>query len=72
MLNLNKRSNGGFIMSKQKRESEKASHKIAEENYKNEHEQGDTQFEKGLAETHEQVSDDYHEGTIDRKLGKED
>ncbi|GAA0453718.1 YozQ family protein [Alkalibacillus silvisoli] len=59
-------------MGQKKKKSNKASHKIAEENYKNEHYEGDTQFEKGLAETHEQVSDDYHEGTIDRKLGKED
>ncbi|WP_280146097.1 YozQ family protein [Bacillus amyloliquefaciens] len=27
-----------------------------------------TQLEKGLAETHEQVSDDYFEGTIDQNL----
>ncbi|MHA6486296.1 DUF4025 domain-containing protein [Bacillus cabrialesii] len=29
---------------------------------------GTTQLEKGLAETHEQVSDDYFEGTIDQNL----
>ncbi|ADV92767.1 YozQ family protein [Bacillus subtilis] len=29
---------------------------------------GSTQLEKGLAETHEQVSDDYFEGTIDQNL----
>jgi len=29
---------------------------------------GNTQLEKGLAETHEQVSDDYFEGTIDQEL----
>lgn len=31
---------------------------------------GKSQLEKGLAETHEQVSDDYYEGTIDQELGK--
>ncbi|MPQ25065.1 YozQ family protein [Bacillus paralicheniformis] len=30
--------------------------------------EGATQLEKGLAETHEQVSDDYFEGTIDQNL----
>jgi hypothetical protein len=30
--------------------------------------EGDTQLEKGLAETHEQVSDDYYEGTIDQQV----
>ncbi|MBD0406410.1 DUF4025 domain-containing protein [Bacillus siamensis] len=30
--------------------------------------EGNTQLEKGLAETHEQVSDDYFEGTIDQNL----
>lgn len=29
---------------------------------------GSTQLEQGLAETHEQVSDDYFEGTIDQNL----
>nr|WP_207203503.1 YozQ family protein [Bacillus halotolerans] len=29
---------------------------------------GTTQLEQGLAETHEQVSDDYFEGTIDQNL----
>ncbi|CAN2249338.1 putative sporulation protein [Bacillus subtilis] len=29
---------------------------------------GTTQLEKGLAATHEQVSDDYFEGTIDQNL----
>jgi hypothetical protein len=33
--------------------------------------EGETQLEKGLAETHEQVSDDYYEGTIDQQV-KED
>jgi hypothetical protein len=33
--------------------------------------QGTTQVEKGLAETHEQVSDNYHEGTVDQ-LTEED
>ncbi|MDU0812713.1 YozQ family protein [Bacillus siamensis] len=30
--------------------------------------EGNTQLERGLAETHEQVSDDYFEGTIDQNL----
>ncbi|WP_077325258.1 YozQ family protein [Virgibacillus siamensis] len=45
----------------------KDSSKIAEHNYDSSYYQGKDQFEKGLAETHEQVSDDYKEGTIDQK-----
>nr|WP_026696081.1 YozQ family protein [Peribacillus kribbensis] len=30
-----------------------------------------TQLEKGLAETHEQIGDDYFEGTADKLLGAE-
>lgn len=43
------------------------SKKIAEKNYDPSFYQGKTQFEQGLAETHEQVSDGYVEGTIDQK-----
>ncbi|GGB31607.1 DUF4025 domain-containing protein [Virgibacillus dakarensis] len=43
------------------------SRKIAEKNYHPSFYQGKNQFEQGLAETHEQVSDDYAEGTIDQK-----
>ncbi|MBP1948652.1 hypothetical protein J2Z82_001588 [Virgibacillus litoralis] len=43
------------------------SRKVAEKNYETSDYQGHTQIEKGLAETHEQVSDDYFEGTIDQK-----
>lgn len=32
--------------------------------------QGKSQLEQGLAETHEQVSDDYHQGTIDQEIEK--
>ncbi|MDY0406554.1 YozQ family protein [Virgibacillus sp. 179-BFC.A HS] len=45
----------------------KDSSKIAEKNYDPSFYQGKTQFEQGLAETHEQVSDGYFEGTIDEK-----
>jgi hypothetical protein len=31
---------------------------------------GKSQLEMGLAETHEQASDDYYEGTIDQELEK--
>lgn len=48
------------------------SRKVAEKNYEPSDYEGETQLEKGLAETHEQVSDDYNEGTIDRTFGKED
>lgn len=43
------------------------SSKIAKKNYDPSFSQSKTQFEQGLAETHEQVSDDYAEGTIDQK-----
>lgn len=32
--------------------------------------EGKSQLEKGMAETHEQMSDDYYQGTIDQKLEK--
>nr|WP_188205557.1 YozQ family protein [Alkalibacillus aidingensis] len=57
---------------KNQKANQKDSNKIAENNYDPSYYNEDGQFEQGLAETHEQVSDDYHEGTIDRKLGKED
>ncbi len=44
----------------------KDSKKVAESDF------DDAQFEEGMKETREQVSDDYKEGTIDRKKGKED
>lgn len=53
---------------KQNKVNQKDSNKIAENNYDPSNYQGKTQFEKGLAETHEQASDDYFEGTIDQKL----
>lgn len=43
------------------------SRKVAEKNYETSDYQGTTQIEKGLAETHEQASDDYFEGTVDQK-----
>ncbi|SFD45728.1 Protein of unknown function [Lentibacillus persicus] len=53
---------------KQNKVNKEDSRNIAERNYEPENYSGNTQFDKGMAETHEQVSDDYHEGTIDRKL----
>jgi len=43
------------------------SNKIVKKNYDPSFYQGKSQFEQGLAETHEQVSDDYVERTIDQK-----
>ncbi|SEQ33296.1 YozQ family protein [Piscibacillus halophilus] len=57
-------------MSKKKKQQEE--NKVAEKNYEPSDYEGHTQLEEGLAETHEQVSDGYHEGTIDRAKGKED
>ncbi|SER32754.1 Protein of unknown function [Gracilibacillus ureilyticus] len=42
--------------------------RVAEKNYEPSDYNGNSQIEKGLAETHEQVSDDYFEGTIDQDL----
>ncbi|MGY0694424.1 DUF4025 domain-containing protein [Virgibacillus sp. FSP13] len=53
---------------KQNKVDPKDSSKIAEKNYDPSYYQGKTQFEKGIAETHEQATDDYVEGTIDQKL----
>mgnify|MGYP001225550830 CR=1 FL=1 len=41
--------------------------RIAEEYYQSSYYNGKSQFEKGLATTHEQVSDTYAEGTIDQQ-----
>ncbi|TFJ94436.1 YozQ family protein [Lentibacillus salicampi] len=41
---------------------------IGGRNYEPAYYHGNTQFEKGISETYEQVSDDYKEGTIDQKL----
>ncbi|SFA85322.1 Protein of unknown function [Lentibacillus halodurans] len=55
---------------KQNKINPKDSRNIAEKDYEPSQYRGSTQFEQGMAETHEQVSDDYKEGTIDRKLEK--
>ncbi len=57
-------------MSHKKKKQEE--NKVAEKNYEPSDYEGETQIEQGLAETHEQVSDGYHEGTIDRAQGRED
>ncbi|GEL78574.1 hypothetical protein TMU01_28090 [Tenuibacillus multivorans] len=59
-------------MAKKKNQMNEDSRKIAEKDFEPSYYNEESQFEKGLAETHEQVSDDYSEGTIDRKEGKED
>lgn len=56
---------------KQHKTNPEDSRNIAEKDYEPANYRGSTQFEKGMAETHEQVSDDYKEGTIDRKLEDE-
>lgn len=48
-----------------------SSEKIAGKSFETTDYEGKTQLEKGLAETHEQVSDDYFEGTVDQLLEKE-
>ncbi|MFB9974629.1 DUF4025 domain-containing protein [Allobacillus sp. SKP2-8] len=50
----------------------KDSEKIAENNYDSSYDQADdSQFKEGLAETREQVADDYQQGTIDQKKDKD-
>ncbi|MFD2761713.1 YozQ family protein [Lentibacillus juripiscarius] len=56
---------------KQNKVSSEDSRKVAEKDYEPSNYQEDTQFEKGMAVTHEQVSDGYKEGTIDRKVDPE-
>lgn len=50
------------------------SEKVSEKNYHPEDDEGDSQFEEGLSETHKQVEGDYTDGNIgrekDRKSGK--
>jgi len=52
----------------QKNEQLSNSKKIAGRQFKNSDYKGNTRLEKGLAETHEQASDDYFEGTVDQLL----
>lgn len=59
---------GSIMPKKQNKVDPEDSRKVAEKNYEPSNYKGTTQFEKGLAETHEQASDDYFEGTIDQKL----
>lgn len=49
-------------------EKQNEEQRMADENYKPEYYKGKTTFKKGLASTHEQVSDSYYEGSIDQKL----
>lgn len=42
--------------------------RIADKNFNPEFYKGETQFKKELANTHEQVSDSYYEGSTDKKL----
>ena len=57
----------------EKKYNKKDSEKIAEKNYDPSYAQSDdSQFKEGLAETREQVSDDYSDGTIDRKKDQKD
>ncbi|TFB21382.1 DUF4025 domain-containing protein [Filobacillus milosensis] len=60
------------MVKKKKNSEQEDSNKIAEKGFEASDYEGNTQLEQGLAETHEQVSDVLHEGTIDRKHGKED
>ena len=52
---------------KRKKVNQEDSNKIATNHYKPSYYNGNSDCEEGLAETHEQVSDDYMEGTIDQK-----
>lgn len=45
----------------------KDSEEVADKYFESSDHKGKSQIEKGLAETHEQVEDDYFEGTIDQK-----
>ncbi|MFC0015741.1 MULTISPECIES: YozQ family protein [Allobacillus] len=55
----------------EKKYNRKDSEKIAENNYDPSYDQAnDSQFKEGLAEIHEQITDDYQQGTIDQKKDK--
>lgn len=47
-----------------------SSRSIAENNYQSSYYKGSSEIEKGLAETHEQVSDQFTAGTIDQLIEK--
>ncbi len=57
-----------ITVAKKNKVTQEDSAKIAEKNFEPKDYQGKTQIEQGLAETHEQVGDDYFEGTIDQEL----
>jgi len=64
---------GGFFMNRNnKLTKDTDSTEIAGRYFNPSDYSGNTQLEKGLAETHEQVSDDYFEGTIDQSLGNQE
>ncbi|WP_138418446.1 YozQ family protein [Aquibacillus sediminis] len=55
-------------MAKDKRKQAQNAEKVAEKMYDPSYYNSDDQTDQGLAITHEQVSDDYMEGTIDGKI----
>jgi hypothetical protein len=61
---------GGLHMVSNNRNLQQAAEQIADKTYKPSHYQSGSFTEQGLAMTHEQVSDDYMEGTNDGKIEK--
>ncbi|UTR11676.1 YozQ family protein [Evansella sp. LMS18] len=59
-------------MTQNKKVSNQDAEKVAEKSYQTEYYNSNDVTEKGLALTHEQVSDDYTEGTIDGKIDETD
>lgn len=55
---------------KKKKVDIKDSEKVSEKNYHPEDDEGDSQLEEGLSETHKQVEGDYTDGNIRRDKDK--
>lgn len=55
---------------KKKKVDTEDSEKVSEHNYHPDDENGNSQLEEGLSETHKQVEGDYSDGTSDRDKDK--
>lgn len=62
---------GGIELAKKNKKFDiNASNSVAESTYHPSHYKGNSQLEKGLAETHELISDQFTEGTVDQLIDK--
>ncbi|MDQ0217802.1 DUF4025 domain-containing protein [Peribacillus cavernae] len=55
-------------MDNEKKQQQESANKVAGRNFDFDDYKKDDQVSSGLAETHEQISDDYYSGTIDQQV----